>query len=234
MVGLEFGADDHVTKPFDLRERLARIRIMSRRTTEQGHGARLCALRDRRSGATTMGSTALDGLMLGRRSGAVDRGVLPCPMQQKHMAASTVEDMLCDRSGLLGVSGISDDLRLLEASGDSRAGQAMDLFACRAAPGSRRWRRPSKGWTYWSSAPASANGRHGGGIAMTRDRAGPRCERAPRPRISAPESRVDVFVIPADQEIVVARATGRLADPSGGRIRMPDDVDQIGRGVGWP
>ena len=124
VVGLEFGADDHVTKPFDLRERLARIRIMSRRTTEQGHGARLCALRDRRSGATTMGSTALDGLMLGRRSGAVDRGVLPCPMQQKHMAASTVEDMLCDRSGLLGVSGISDDLRLLEASGDPRAGQA--------------------------------------------------------------------------------------------------------------
>jgi acetate kinase len=96
-----------------------------------GHGASLCALANGVSIATTMGFTALDGLMMGKRSGSVDPGLVLHLLTEKAMPASEVADLLYNRSGLLGVSGISADVRTLEASADPRAGEALDLFAYR-------------------------------------------------------------------------------------------------------
>jgi acetate kinase len=97
-----------------------------------GHGASMCAMKERRSVATTMGFTALDGLVMGARCGALDPGIILHLLQGKGMTVSEVSDLLNNRSGLLGVSGISDDVRDLEASNDPRAREALDLFSYRA------------------------------------------------------------------------------------------------------
>ena len=96
-----------------------------------GSGASLCAMHGRKSIATTMGFTALDGLMMARRCGAIDPGVILYLMQQKAMSASGVGDLLYNRSGLLGVSGMSDDMRTLLASDAAEAKEAVDLFVYR-------------------------------------------------------------------------------------------------------
>ncbi|MHC2018942.1 acetate/propionate family kinase [Methylobacterium sp. CM6247] len=96
-----------------------------------GHGASLCALDGGRSIATTMGLTTLGGLMMGTRSGTVDPGLVLHMIQSRGMAASEVADLLGRRSGLLGVSGISDDVRVLQKSEALEAREALDLFAYR-------------------------------------------------------------------------------------------------------
>jgi len=98
-----------------------------------GHGASMCAMLARRSIATTMGFSALDGLMMGTRSGAVDPGVLLYLLEQKGMSAAAVSRLLYDESGLLGVSGESDDMRTLLASGSPHAREAVALFVYRIA-----------------------------------------------------------------------------------------------------
>ncbi|HDO52328.1 MAG TPA: acetate/propionate family kinase, partial [Rhizobiales bacterium] len=96
-----------------------------------GHGASMCAMRARRSVATTMGFTALDGLPMGRRCGTLDPGVLLFLMREKGMDYESLTDLLYHRSGLLGVSGISDDMRDLLASQSAAAKEAVDLFTYR-------------------------------------------------------------------------------------------------------
>jgi acetate kinase len=96
-----------------------------------GHGASLCAIQDGRSVATTMGFTTLDGLMMGTRSGAVDPGLVLHLIRERGMSADAVADLLNERSGLLGVSGISDDVRVLEGSEAPEAREALGLFAYR-------------------------------------------------------------------------------------------------------
>ena len=96
-----------------------------------GHGASLCAIRDGSSVATTMGFTTLDGLMMGTRSGAVDPGLVLYLIRERGLSPDAVATLLNERSGLLGVSGISDDVRVLEASDDPKAREALDLFAYR-------------------------------------------------------------------------------------------------------
>jgi len=98
-----------------------------------GHGASLCAVAEGRSVATTMGLTTLGGLMMGTRSGTVDPGLVLHLIQARGMAASEVADLLNRRSGLRGVSGVSDDVRVLEASKAPAAREALDLFAYRIA-----------------------------------------------------------------------------------------------------
>ena len=85
-----------------------------------GNGASLCAVQDGRSVASTMGFTAVDGLMMGTRCGALDPGVLLYLMQETDMDAGAIEDLIYRKSGLLGVSGISSDMRTLRASSDPR------------------------------------------------------------------------------------------------------------------
>jgi acetate kinase len=96
-----------------------------------GSGASLCAIQRRRSVATTMGFTALDGLPMSRRCGNLDPGVILYLMQEKGMTAAEVNSLLYNESGLLGVSGISDDMRTLLASDDPSAKEAVTLFVYR-------------------------------------------------------------------------------------------------------
>ena len=98
-----------------------------------GNGASLCAMRDGRSIDTTMSFTALDGLLMGTRPGTLDPGAVTYLMREHGMNADKIEDVLYHRSGLLGVSGISSDMRTLLASNDSRAREAIELFVFRAA-----------------------------------------------------------------------------------------------------
>ncbi len=107
---------------------LAELRVV---VAHLGSGASMCALYGRRSIATTMGFTALDGLPMSRRCGAIDPGVILYLLEQKGMSAAHVSDMLYHDSGLFGVSGISDDVRVLLASRDPHAAEAIDLFVYR-------------------------------------------------------------------------------------------------------
>jgi acetate kinase len=96
-----------------------------------GNGASLCALRSGRSVATTMGFTPLDGLMMGTRCGTLDPGVVMYLHDELALDTSAIETMLYRESGLLGVSGISSDMRTLLASNSPRAKEAIDLFVYR-------------------------------------------------------------------------------------------------------
>ncbi len=99
-----------------------------------GNGASLCAIHDGRSVATTTGLTALDGLLMGTRSGSLDPGVVLYLIKEHGMRCQDLTELLYNRSGLLGVSGgISNDLRELLASPDPAARQAVDLFVYRIA-----------------------------------------------------------------------------------------------------
>jgi acetate kinase len=98
-----------------------------------GGGASLCGMRAGRSVATTMGFTPLDGLMMGTRCGALDPGVVLHLLRDGTRSVDDVERMLYFESGLLGVSGISSDLRVLLASTDARARAAVDLYCDRVA-----------------------------------------------------------------------------------------------------
>jgi acetate kinase len=97
-----------------------------------GNGASLCAMRDGQSIDTTMGATALDGLMMGTRSGAIDPGALLYLMSEHGMEAKALTHLLYTESGLLGVSGISGDMRELAGSEQPAAKRAIDLFVHRA------------------------------------------------------------------------------------------------------
>jgi len=97
-----------------------------------GNGASLCAMRGGRSVASTMGFTALDGLVMGTRCGSLDPGVVLHLMDRYAMGPREIEALLYRQSGLLGVSGISSDMRVLRASPDPRAREAIDLFVYRA------------------------------------------------------------------------------------------------------
>ena len=96
-----------------------------------GNGSSLCALRNGRSVATTMGFSSLDGLPMGTRCGSLDPGVILLLLDHLHMDARAIEAMLYKESGLLGVSGISSDMRTLLASADPRAAEAVDLYVYR-------------------------------------------------------------------------------------------------------
>jgi acetate kinase len=96
-----------------------------------GNGASLCAMQGRRSMASTMGFTALDGLMMGTRCGSLDPGVVLHLMGAMGMSLQAVEKLLYEQSGLLGVSGISGDMRTVEASEAPEARQAIDLYVYR-------------------------------------------------------------------------------------------------------
>jgi acetate kinase len=96
-----------------------------------GNGASMCAMVDGKSQTSSMGFTAIDGLMMGTRTGALDPGVILYLLQAKGMDAKSLEKLLYKESGLLGVSGISQDMRTLLASDKPEAQEAVDLFCYR-------------------------------------------------------------------------------------------------------
>jgi acetate kinase len=181
-----------------------------------GNGASLCAVKDGRSVASTMGFTAVDGLMMGTRCGSLDPGVILFMMQQHGMDAAAIEDLIYKKSGLLGVSGISSDMRALRASSDPAAKEAIALFVYRVV-------------RELGSLVAALDGLNAlvfsGGIgehdALTRAEVvdgsrwtGARLDPARNARnqgsISADNSSVAVWVIPTDEERLIARHTAAM------------------------
>ncbi len=96
-----------------------------------GSGASMCAMSGGRSMTSTMGFSTLDGVPMGTRTGTIDPGVLLYLVQQKGMGGKELESLLYKKSGLLGVSGISNDMRVLLASDDPHAVEAVELFVYR-------------------------------------------------------------------------------------------------------
>ncbi|MDZ7783394.1 MAG: acetate/propionate family kinase [Halioglobus sp.] len=181
-----------------------------------GHGASLCAMRERRSVGTTMGFTALDGLVMGKRPGALDPGVVLHLMQQKGMSVDEVSDLLNYRSGLLGVSGLSDDMQVLLDSGDPRAGEAVDLFVYRAVWEIGALTAAAGGLDALvftagiGEKSAAVRGRICEGLAWLGLSLDPAANSADAHRISSADSAVEVLVIPTDEERVIARHTRAL------------------------
>jgi acetate kinase len=181
-----------------------------------GNGASMCAMFRGRSIATTMGFTAMDGLVMGTRCGSIDPGVLLYLGQHAGLSIDEIQRVLYERSGLLGVSSISHDMRTLLASDDPRAKEAVSLFVYRAvreigslaaalgglnsivftggigenAPAIRAAICHALAWlgVFVDEAANAHNG----------------------PRISRPEARVFAWVIPTNEELMIARHTARV------------------------
>ncbi|PXW65356.1 acetate/propionate family kinase [Methylobacterium sp. B4] len=184
-----------------------------------GHGASLCALRDGRSVATTMGFTALDGLMMGMRCGAIDAGLVLHLIEQRGMAPAEVSEILNRRSGLLGVSGISNDVRALVASDDPRAAEALDLFAYRVVREAGSMMAALGGLDAFvftagiGERSARIRSAIAEGLAWTGIRLDTARNAANDTRISADDATVPVYVVPADEELPIARAVLSRSPP---------------------
>jgi acetate kinase len=188
-----------------------------------GNGASLCALQQGRSIDTTMGFSALDGLMMGTRPGTLDPGIILFLQQERGMTVSEVEDLLYRRSGLLGVSGgIASDMRALLASTDPRAAEAVELFAYRIAREAGALASSLGGLD--GVVCTAGIGEHAppvrAAICARLKWLGIVLDQAANERgdavISAPESRVEVRVIPTDEERMIAIHTRDTIRPSRG------------------
>ena len=184
-----------------------------------GNGSSLCALRDGRSVATTMGFSSLDGLPMGTRCGAIDPGVLLLFLNHLHLDGRAIEAMLYEDSGLLGVSGISSDMRELLASNDPRAAEAVDLFVYRigrelgslaAALGGLDALVFTAGIGEHAAAIRARVCRDAAWLGVTLDEA---ANEADAPRISREGGVVSAWVVPTDEELMIARHTSRLTAP---------------------
>ena len=209
--GLSYEYIASVLPQFD--ERAARGRTV---VLHLGNGASMCAVEAGRSVASTMGFTAVDGLPMGTRCGALDPGVILYLMDERKLDARAIEKLIYSQSGLLGVSGVSSDMRVLLESTDARAKLAVDLFVYRigrelgslaaalggldaivftagigehAAPIRERVCRQAA-WLGVELDPA-ANAKNG-------------------PRISTGASRVAAWVLPTNEELMIARHTRDL------------------------
>ena len=188
-----------------------------------GSGASMCALKGRKSVDSTLGFTALDGLCMGTRPGAVDPGVILYLFQRLGLSAADVETILYRKSGLLGISGVSNDMRELLASDAPRAKLAVDYFVYRAAKeigalasvlggvdalvftagigeNSAEIRRRIGAASAWLGVEVDEGANAGKG-----------------PRISKAASRASAWVIPTNEELMIARHTGRLLGLMGDR-----------------
>ncbi|MEZ5738287.1 MAG: acetate/propionate family kinase [Burkholderiaceae bacterium] len=181
-----------------------------------GSGASMCALHGLRSVSSTMGFTALEGLMMARRSGSIDPGLVLHLIERLGMAPEEVGRMLRAESGLYGVSELSDDVRTLQASDDPRALEALDLFALRArqAIGSLAATNGGLDVLVFTAGIGEHSAPVRRRICEDMQWLGIDLDLAAneqgQTRISRIDSPVDVFVIPTNEEIVIARATAKL------------------------
>jgi acetate kinase len=178
-----------------------------------GSGASMCALKDGRSLDSTMGFTALDGLPMGTRCGALDPGVLLYLLRAHGMDADAIEHLLYHDCGLKGVSGISNDMRMLLASEDPRAAHAIDLFVwriCRELGALAASAGGLDGLVFTAGIgerSAEIRARVCGRAAWLGIELDDAANRAGGPRISGAASRVAVYAIPTDEEQMIARHT---------------------------
>jgi len=186
-----------------------------------GNGASMCAMRAGGSVASTMGFTALEGLVMGTRCGAIDPGVLLYLIDRHGMNGAELQDLLYKESGLLGVSGISSDMRELLASPDPRAAEAVDLFVYRigrelgsltAALGGLD-ALVFTGGIGENAAPIRARViRDAHWLGLELDEA---ANASGRGRISASGSRVSAWVVPTNEELMIALHTRRVLQERG-------------------
>ena len=178
-----------------------------------GNGASLCAMKAGRSVATSMGFTALGGLPMGTRCGDLDPGVLLFMMDELKMDARTIEEVLYKKSGLLGVSGISSDMRTLLASEDPKAKLAVELFidaigrqlgSMAAVLGGLDAIVFTAGIGEHAAPIRERVCRGAGWLGVELD---PGANAAKGPRISTAASRVLAWVIPTNEELMIARHT---------------------------
>jgi acetate kinase len=181
-----------------------------------GNGASMCALHEGRSVASTMGFTAVDGLPMGTRTGNLDPGVVLYLMDERNMDARSIEKLLYQQSGLLGVSGLASDMRTLLASDSPRARLAIDLFVYRvgrelgslaAALGGLDAVVFTAGVGENSSEIRARICRAAGWLGLELDESANSDGRA---RISTTRSRVSAWTIPTNEELMIARHTERL------------------------
>lgn len=182
-----------------------------------GAGASLAAIRFGRSLATTMGFTPLDGLVMATRCGGIDPGAVLHLICREGLSAAEVERMLTRESGLLGVSGSSGDMRRLLGSDDPRAAEAVELFCYRAVReiGSLVAALGGLDAVVFTAgigehAP-EIRGRIVAGLEWLGLELDPAANATHGPRISSPESRVAAWVIPTDEEAVIAAHVRRVA-----------------------
>lgn len=181
-----------------------------------GNGASLCAVHCGHSVASTMGFTAVDGLMMGTRCGTIDPGVLIYLMDEYKMDARAIEDLIYRQSGLLGVSGISSDMRSLRAASEPAAAEAIALFVYRiireigslaAALGGLDALVFTAGIGENDAATRAevAEGCHWLGLKLDEAR-----NARGEARISADGSAISAWVIPTDEERMIARHTSAV------------------------
>jgi acetate kinase len=178
-----------------------------------GNGASMCAIQGGKSVASTMGFTAVDGLPMGTRSGSLDPGVILYLMDQRGMDARAIEKLIYNQSGLLGVSGISSDMRALLASDDPHARLAIDLYVYRIRRELGSLAAALDGLD--AMVFTAGIGEHAAAIRerICRDAAwlGVTLDAAANanggPCISAAGSRVSVWTIPTNEELMIARHT---------------------------
>jgi acetate kinase len=181
-----------------------------------GNGASMCAIKEGKSIATTMGFTALDGLPMSRRCGDLDPGVVLYLMQQKGMSADAVSELLYQSSGLLGVSGVSDDMKALLASDQPHAAEAISLFVYRigrelgslvAALGGLDALVFTAGIGEHASEIRLRVCRDACWLGLELDEA---ANAAGGPRITKADGATSAWVIPTDEDLMIARHTWSL------------------------
>lgn len=181
-----------------------------------GSGASMCAMKNCKSVDTTLGFTALDGLCMGTRPGSIDPGVVLYLFQNLNLSVKEVETILYKKSGLLGISGISNDMRNLLGNSESSAQLAVDYFVYRAA----------KEIGALAAVLGGVDGvvftaGVGENSAEIRQRICAACawlgieldaeaNRSKTTRISSTQSKISVWVIPTNEELMIARHTGEL------------------------
>ena len=183
-----------------------------------GNGASMCAMQAGQSVASTMGFTAVDGLPMGTRCGSLDPGVVLYLMDELKMDTRAVEKLIYQQSGLLGVSGISSDMRTLLESNDPKAAFAVDLFVYRVA---RELGSLAAAMGGLDALVFTAGiGEHSAEVRERICRAAawlgveldPVANAAGGPRISTPGSKTAAWVIPTNEELMIARHALKILD----------------------
>jgi acetate kinase len=183
-----------------------------------GNGASLCAMRNGMSVATTMSFTPLDGLVMGSRCGSLDPGVVLYLLQSQKMQPAELQQMLYEKSGLLGISQISSDMRTLLASTDPRAREAIDLFVYRVGREIGSLAAALQGLDALvftggigeNAAPIrAAICRSAAWLGIQLDDA---ANNQSMQKISTPDTPASAWIIPTNEELVIARHTASIID----------------------
>jgi len=183
-----------------------------------GNGSSMCAIQAGKSVASTMGFTAVEGLPMGTRTGSLDPGVILYLMDQRGMDARAIEKLIYNESGLLGVSGISSDMRTLLASDDPRAKLAIDLFVYRIRRelGSLAAALDGLDAIAFTAGvgenAASIRSRVCEDAAWLGVKLDPEANAAGGPCISVTASKVSAWVIPTNEELMIARHSQRVLE----------------------